>query len=830
MAILKARASWRVRPTGRMLWLPVMAAVLLVAALLAHVTIDDVAATWCKNNTRRWSRADAPRAFEQLGKSWVPLWFVLLYVWATGRRRVLLVVALALLLTGVSVTVTKASVPRIRPKYRFRPPKSSYSRASFPSGDAAAAFATAAAVGVFVPLTWRVFMLSFASMVGLLRVLSLRHYPADALAGAAFGLLSAWGAVMLARKLSGRAPPMRAVGAKWLTAIIFVLPCCSPLISKNPFARVLSTAGVAIAALLLIFKGPAWLRWLRGLRRLHEKDAPTAKRRGRLALLVLLGLLAMVILPALSRTYLYDRDEGYYAECGREMLERGDPFVPHFNGRPWLEKPPLTYWLMALAMKIFGATEFAVRLPSALAGLLAVALTYSLGRRMYSPFVGIIAGAALGTSVFFTVTMRWALMDNPLVCCVLISMIGLWILLEDGRARGAWLFWAGCGLGGLAKGPLGFALPVIALAGTVLWTRRWRLLRQLRLPRGLLLALAIIGVWAIPANWLTRGDYFHQLVWVRTLRPILIPLQGHAGGNVVEYLALLPAYIPILLIGLFPWSVFLISGAHRIAEGERRGPRIGLLGGWALAQFIVLSLVRTKMPHHVLPLVPPIAIAIGAFLASIAAGHAPLVRRWGPWSRGALMLGWLALAAAALAVPVNLGFAVEWPWFLPAALAAVAGGIWTLLAARRDVGRTVVAIFVTALLAFGLFWQLGLPRPEHAKATHQIVNFLERTYGRDGLGRVRLGRMRFKEVSLLFYTRKTVQDISTRADLAHFLGEPGPAVVVLSEKRWAEELENGLGLSAHVLWRRSVWMTSKGGWRRLVIVSNGPVPKRVEGG
>src|SRR5437868_12577373 len=111
--------------------------------------------------------------------------------------------------------------------------------------------------------------------------------------------------------------------------------------------------------------------------------------------LVLLAVTAALTLPGLGSISLWDIDEGLNAEAAREMLESGDWVVPSFNFKPRTAKPPLLYWAQALAYQTFGVTEFAARLPSVIAAVLAALLTYRLGRRMFSPMTGLLAALIL---------------------------------------------------------------------------------------------------------------------------------------------------------------------------------------------------------------------------------------------------------------------------------------------------------------------------------------------------------------------------------------------------------------------------------------------------
>jgi len=798
-----------------------------IVALLSFFLLDPIAPEFCKAHTKFLAGSTWAGMFRQLGKVWAPVWLLFLYVWATGKRRALIAGILALVLSS-SVTLVKVAVSRPRPD---QPDENDtrqlafYYDKSFPSGDTASAFALATAASTFVPGAWQVLLFAGAAAVGILRVLSVKHFPSDVLAGAAFGILCGWCAIILSSKLTRRGPPRRWRCARWLFVAVLVFPLLELITRTNTLLTFITGFGPMVACVLLVAKGDVWLRWLRSATPPQGRTADSASsrisnlpdRRARWAVIVLIAVVALATLPNLGWTTLYDRDEGYYAECAREMIVRGDPFIPHFSGQPWLEKPPLTYWLMALSMRVLGETEFAARLPSALAGLLAMWLTFLLARRMFFPLAGVIAAAVLGTSGFFSATMRLALLDNVLVCCTLLSMIGLWKLLKD--QGGAYMFWAGCGLGVLAKGPLGFALPLIALAGVLLWTRQWQLLKRLRPAPGLLLALAIFGVWAIPANWLTHGDYFYEVVWMRTLRPVFIPLQGHGGSTAVGYLALLPAYIPILLVGFLPWSALLVPVVRHMAAEERRGARVGLLAGWLFAQLAVFSLVSTKLPNHVLPLVPPMAIATGAFLAGVLTQRPGLRRLWGLSGRLVFLTGFLLFGTMVTVAPAIMGFPLARPWFLPAAVVAIAGACWTVaLPARRDTSRALMGTVVTMLLSFSLLWQLGLPYLEKTRAPRRIANVLEEHFGKEELRTVRLALMKFNQPSFVFYVKKPASKLSTPADLDLFLASPGPAAVVLPEKSLKDTLDQHLAAQHRIVWQERVWLDGK--WENVIVITN----------
>ena len=589
----------------------------------------------------------------------------------------------------------------------------------------------------------------------------------------------------------------------------------------------LTLLGPLIVCAILLAKGRAWLSWLAAPESCEPDESARRTeggqaRRRKTAGFVLVALAALATIPGLGSTTFFDRDEGYYAECAREMAVRGDPFVPTFSGKPWMEKPPLTYWAMAVSMKLLGWNEFAARLPSALAGLLAIWLTFRLAARMYSLKVGAIAGAMLATSALFGALARLALLDTTLLCCVLLSMLGLWAFIEAGSRGGLWLFYLGCGLGFLAKGPLGIALPIIALLGFVALDHRWRMLLGMRALTGALIICAVAGLWVIPANWLTDGRYMYELVWESTIQPIFTPLQGHGGSDFVEYLATLPVYVPVLIVGFLPWCAFLLPAARcRACAVHRKDRRTRFLAGWALAQLLVFSLLRTKLPHHILPILPPVAILCSVYLSELISGENELSGRFdNVASRAALIL--LLLAGIALPLlPVAARFEGQTIWFLPAGLALIVAALWAMRdLARKRYDRVFIAFAAGMVLCYGLFWQVALPRFEQGKSARRVADFLKSRYGSAGLEKVRLGRLGYREVSVVFYLGRPIEEIDGNRALKPFLQNPSPAAAVVPEKDLHKAIQNGFNVPCQTIWSERVWIPEKAEWQELLILSN----------
>ena len=167
---------------------------------------------------------------------------------------------------------------------------------------------------------------------------------------------------------------------------------------------------------------------------------PRWTERPLVAVPVLLACAALVTLPNLGATGLWDDDEGRNAGCTREMIEAGTWHIPTFNWDLRTSKPILLYWLMRPAFEVFGEGEFAARLPSAVCFAGIVLVVYALGRRMFDARTGFLAGLIACSSMGLVYLGRASITDAPLILFVCLYF---WSLLRW-QQSGWW--WVGCGV------------------------------------------------------------------------------------------------------------------------------------------------------------------------------------------------------------------------------------------------------------------------------------------------------------------------------------------------------------------------------------------------
>ncbi|MEJ2671567.1 MAG: glycosyltransferase family 39 protein [Deltaproteobacteria bacterium] len=315
--------------------------------------------------------------------------------------------------------------------------------------------------------------------------------------------------------------------------------------------------------------------------------------------LLLVGL--VLFFYQLGAAYLMDPDEGRYAEIAREMLILKDWLIPHLNLLPYLEKPPLVYWLTAISFKVFGFSAGAARLPSAVSALAGLFLAYGLGRAFWGTPAGALGALVLATCTGYVALGRILTLDMTFAFFLNLA-IGLGYLALSRERPGLWL-WAylALALAVLTKGPV-----AVVLAGLIwiiwVWINHWPW-RTLINVRGWLLLVILTLPWLAYVQW-RYPEFFHFFIieqhFARFLTPAIHP-------EPLYY------YLPVLLALLLPWTWLLPWGLGR---GNRWGdPDYRFLVVWAAVILTFFSLSQGKLVPYILPVLLPLALLLGRGLA-----------------------------------------------------------------------------------------------------------------------------------------------------------------------------------------------------------------------
>ncbi len=390
-------------------------------------------------------------------------------------------------------------------------------------------------------------------------------------------------------------------------------------------------------------------------------------------------------------------DEPRYAWIARDMLETGDWVTPRLYGRPWFEKPPLYYWGAALSFKIFGVSEAAARLPSAICALLATLALAWLALRLYGAETARWLLLLLPTTVGMIGFSHAAATDMPFSGMLTIAMVCAAVVLGLTRnentpilPRTPWLalvlFGFFLGLAVLAKGPAAIVLCGGAVFFWAVFTKRWRDAFRLLHPA----AIASFCLTALPWYILCarrNPDFFRVFIIEHNFKRYLTPEFQH--------IQLFWFYLPVLLVGFLPWTLValvLIKDATRLLrDGHRIDARALLFACCTLFPIVFFSLSKSKLPGYVLPAIPPLQLLLAQTVSLRA-------RKTLPGDR------WVAIVGAMTFVTLSvLGFAQSEDFAWAGAVLAGAGsammfptGLGRLTQALKvGVVAVVVAIALT---------------------------------------------------------------------------------------------------------------------------------------
>lgn len=326
----------------------------------------------------------------------------------------------------------------------------------------------------------------------------------------------------------------------------------------------------------------------------------------------ILLFLYVCLFSGLSALGVVGPDEPRYAAIARAMAATGDWVTPRLWGSPWFEKPVLYYWGAGIAMRIFGVGEFAARLPSAMAALLAVIAVSWTALRSYGIAAAWFSLLMLPTSVAIIAFARAASPDMLFAGFLTAAMAVASEMLQKPRPGAALRIAFGFFLGAavLAKGP---AAVILTGGATLLWAA---LSRQWTAPFRFLHPLIIAVFFATALPWyvlcaLRNPDFLRVFIWEHNFQRYLTPVFEHRQ----------PFWFfgAVFLVAIIPWLPFLISAisdansTFRSAEW-RTSPAL-FIGCWSFFTIVFFSLSQSKLPGYILPAIPPAVLLLSASTA-----------------------------------------------------------------------------------------------------------------------------------------------------------------------------------------------------------------------
>lgn len=488
-----------------------------------------------------------------------------------------------------------------------------------------------------------------------------------------------------------------------------------------------------------------------------------------------------------------DRDEPRFAEATWEMMETRQWVIPYFDGHYRFDKPPLTYWWMRLHYWIGGKTEISARFHSILAAWLTALVIARMGEFLYSRAAGTLAAVGFLSCLQVMIHGRLCVADMPMILGVVATMDALARVLfaaegED-QKRFGWNFWylvAALAFGFLAKGPIAWAVPLLALL--LLWWPFGRMRlpwRQLQLASAFVLAFIVVAIWGLPAMIQTDWKYFRVGIGEHVVERGLDAFHGR--------ISIPGVYLLTAVVSLLPWSAFawkaLFSGEKMKVDSKR-----AFLVSWFVAPIIIFSFYATQLPHYILPGFPAF------FLLLFRNGTLPEVKGrgcgvsfWGTVGAGlvicGILLAGLIWANDKFPEPVDEMYplfltavaAVSLIWVAaPFAIRYLSGGI--LVDGKITRGAWVIAF---AYIAFSALVVGNLTK--QVREVHVVLRMTESVSERMKQTEVTIGEFSFGEPSGVFYFPSS--------ESRRYLRDPASLV------RWLSEGENRVGIVRVKVWK-----------------------------
>ncbi len=470
---------------------------------------------------------------------------------------------------------------------------------------------------------------------------------------------------------------------------------------------------------------------------------------------------ALVTVPGLGSGTLWDNSETAYGEVAREILLSHDWVVMHFNGSPWYVQPPLYFWIAAICAKIFGIGSFALRLPSALATIAMGGMTSYAVSRQAGTRAGMYSGIVLSTCLMQAIVGRLAIMDALLDLAIAFAVFWWFRCVQTGRDRYLVYGSIAAALGFLAKGPVA---PVIALLVIVPYTI-WEARASRAHPpswRGWLGGIALFVI--IVAPW------FGELV-ARTGVSSVMQLIGHYTfgrytGTIENQSGPVWYYLPVLILGFFPWIAFLPSAvgfsvsclkAGAVNEAQRNTRQMMRLSlVWAVAPLVFFSFAHTKLPNYIALEFPALAVLVALYFDDAVERVRSRSALWSAAAVPATIL-FLAIAIAIFSrdnrLTADVHGVADDMLYVGGAIFAGAVVAFGLILTERGRVAAPYALGVSMVLAVASIAFLALPAAEQFKPIPHLARIIE--HNREAGDAVAIGDVAGGN-ALVFYTSPVV--------------------------------------------------------------------------
>jgi 4-amino-4-deoxy-L-arabinose transferase-like glycosyltransferase len=323
-------------------------------------------------------------------------------------------------------------------------------------------------------------------------------------------------------------------------------------------------------------------------------------------------ILLTVLIGSLFAFFLGSRplnvpDEGRYCEIPREMMVSGDFITPRINGIKYFEKPPLFYWMQSASLHFFGQSEWSCRLMDALMALLGCLGIYVAGRNLFNRKTGLFSAVILASSLLYFALARVVTLDMTVSIYLTFSLLSFILGVYSKRVF-YYFVYIFAGFAVLTKGLIGIIFPGSIIFLWLLFTHQWKVLKECKLFSGILLFLCITIPWHVIAQLRNPEFFYFYFIDQQFIRYLTLEAHRYQPDWY---------YIPILLLGLFPWTGFLWGSLKNIVARPKEDPKLFYLLLSFLLIFVFYSFSKSKLVPYILPCFGFLSLLIGKYFADL---------------------------------------------------------------------------------------------------------------------------------------------------------------------------------------------------------------------
>ena len=443
----------------------------------------------------------------------------------------------------------------------------------------------------------------------------------------------------------------------------------------------------------------------------------------------LAALCALLYFPQLGRIPFFNKGEPREGLVVQEIFLHGNWLLPLKGGTDIPSKPPLFHWFGAVISLASGqVNEMTVRLPSALLAIFGVLALYALGSRLFPSGVAFWGAVILATSSVYETQAVTARVDMTLAAFITLTLVCFYLIYK-GRLKGTlWttLFYILLGISVLAKGPVGALLPVLVIGVFLTLRKRWNFFRRIFFDWRILVSLAIGISWYGLALLQGGEEFFIRQIWQENLARFFVHGEGGTGHQKPVYY-----YLPYLLLEGLPLTLFFpMLVFDWIKNRLWREEDHLFLTTWFLVIFVFYSLSAGKRAVYLLPLYPPLSLALGEwFQSGKVSGKSDI---WGMRLTAGLIFLLVTVPIGAVLLSVSSGKGLSW-FSMALGSRLDAGdleGLFRIQAILEQGGAGLaLAMALWTFLSLLLVWDLFRLRLRRAPAALSLLCFLGWTVG-----------------------------------------------------------------------------------------------------